>query len=235
MKKHEMVNTLAATLATKDGIQLKNTPSETRNKYISTVLTMFTALESWGIDLTPSTREPGQGSETMLDAIFEKWCAEFEITPNWPDHISLEERFDRYFFPTILEYLQRIEADREYYQNRFYVMQWAFRKFLRTYSEVEKELKYADIQFLSEDMFARMTPDDQQSQGKKLMDGRKRADITIGARVHVVQKQDQRSGRLTEGIVKTILTKSPTHPHGIKVRLESDIVGRIKEILPAEE
>ncbi len=64
------------------------------------------------------------------------------------------------------------------------------------------------------------------------MNGRSRADIKPGARVQVVQKQDQRSGRLTEGIVQDILTKSPTHPHGIKVRLEGGIVGRVKEILP---
>jgi uncharacterized repeat protein (TIGR03833 family) len=64
------------------------------------------------------------------------------------------------------------------------------------------------------------------------MDGRKRSDIKPGARVRVVQKQDQGSGRLTEGIVSDILTKSPTHPHGIKVRLTSGVVGRVKELLP---
>jgi len=48
--------------------------------------------------------------------------------------------------------------------------------------------------------------------------------------VQVVTKEDQRTGRLTEGVVKDILTKSPTHPHGIKVRLENGIVGRVKEI-----
>lgn len=64
------------------------------------------------------------------------------------------------------------------------------------------------------------------------MDGRRRSDIRIGARVNVVQKQDQRSGRLTGGVVQEILTRSATHPHGIKVRLESGTVGRVKEILP---
>jgi uncharacterized repeat protein (TIGR03833 family) len=64
------------------------------------------------------------------------------------------------------------------------------------------------------------------------MDGRKRADITPGTRVQVVQKQDQRSGTLTEGTVYEILTKSATHPHGIKVRLVSGVVGRVKGILP---
>ena len=49
----------------------------------------------------------------------------------------------------------------------------------------------------------------------------------------IVQKQDQLSGKLTEGIVKDVLTKSPTHPHGIKVRLQSGIVGRVKEIMDA--
>jgi len=63
------------------------------------------------------------------------------------------------------------------------------------------------------------------------MRGTNRADIKVGARVKVVQKQDQRTGNLTEGIVRDILTKSGTHPHGIKVRLESGIVGRVKEII----
>jgi uncharacterized repeat protein (TIGR03833 family) len=63
------------------------------------------------------------------------------------------------------------------------------------------------------------------------MNGNNRTDIKVGARVKVVQKQDQRTGRLTEGIVQALLTKSGTHPHGIKVRLESGIVGRVKEIL----
>ena len=61
------------------------------------------------------------------------------------------------------------------------------------------------------------------------MDGKRRADITPGDRVRIVQKQDQTSGKLTEGIVRDILTKSSTHPHGIKVRLTSGLVGRVKE------
>ena len=63
------------------------------------------------------------------------------------------------------------------------------------------------------------------------MNGNNRSDIKVGARVKIVQKQDQRSGRLTEGIVQDILTKSALHPHGIKVRLVSGIIGRVKEIL----
>lgn len=63
-----------------------------------------------------------------------------------------------------------------------------------------------------------------------MIDGNKRADIKIGLKVSIVLKQDQRSGKLTEGIVKDILTKSATHPHGIKVRLENDLVGRVKTI-----
>ena len=59
-------------------------------------------------------------------------------------------------------------------------------------------------------------------------------DIKPGSRVQVVQKQDQRTGKLTEGIVKDILTKSATHPHGIKVRLASGVVGRVKKILNEE-
>ena len=63
------------------------------------------------------------------------------------------------------------------------------------------------------------------------MNGTRRADIKPGAHVRIVLKQDQRSGALTEGIVQEILTKSATHPHGIKVRLQSGQVGRVKEIL----
>ena len=63
------------------------------------------------------------------------------------------------------------------------------------------------------------------------MNGTNRIDIKIGIHVKIVLKKDQRSGILTEGVVKDILTKSSTHPHGIKVRLESNEVGRVKEIL----
>ncbi|MEN8152973.1 MAG: YwbE family protein [Acidobacteriota bacterium] len=62
------------------------------------------------------------------------------------------------------------------------------------------------------------------------MDGTKRREIKTGARVAIVKKKDQRSGKLTEGIVKDILTNSPSHPHGIKVRLDTGEVGRVKKI-----
>jgi uncharacterized repeat protein (TIGR03833 family) len=62
------------------------------------------------------------------------------------------------------------------------------------------------------------------------MDGTKRANIKLGGKVLVVQKQDQQSGKLTEGVVKKILTNSPEHHHGIKVMLENGIVGRVKEV-----
>ena len=62
------------------------------------------------------------------------------------------------------------------------------------------------------------------------MDGKSRNNIKIGTKVKVVQKQDQRSGKLTEGVVSKILTNSATHPHGIKVMLESGIVGRVQEV-----
>lgn len=66
------------------------------------------------------------------------------------------------------------------------------------------------------------------------MNGNKRSDIKPGLKVSVVQKQDQRTNKLTDGIVKDILTNSNNHPHGIKVRLTSGIVGRVKHILPEE-
>ena len=63
-------------------------------------------------------------------------------------------------------------------------------------------------------------------------DGRERKDISTGCYVEVVQKHHQRSGELTEGVVKRILTKSSNHPHGIKVLLDTGEVGRVKNVLP---
>ena len=63
------------------------------------------------------------------------------------------------------------------------------------------------------------------------MDGKIRAGLKPGLRVRIVLKQDQGTGKLTEGIVRDILTNSPTHPHGIKVRLTTGQVGRVKEIV----
>ncbi|MEA3372804.1 MAG: YwbE family protein [Campylobacterota bacterium] len=62
------------------------------------------------------------------------------------------------------------------------------------------------------------------------MDGRQRKNIRSGMSVAIVLKQDQDTGRLTDGIVRDILTKSATHPHGIKVRMMSGEVGRVKEV-----
>ena len=62
------------------------------------------------------------------------------------------------------------------------------------------------------------------------MDGNNRADIKPGLKVKIVLKHDQRTGKLTPGIVKDILTNSARHPHGIKVRLQNGMVGRVKEI-----
>jgi uncharacterized repeat protein (TIGR03833 family) len=64
------------------------------------------------------------------------------------------------------------------------------------------------------------------------MNGRERKDVRPGLTVDVVLKQDQRTGRLTRGVVKDVLTKSSHHPHGIKVRLETGEVSRVKEIIP---
>ena len=63
------------------------------------------------------------------------------------------------------------------------------------------------------------------------MDGSERKDVRPGLTVNIVLKQDQRTERLTRGVVKDVLTKSPHHPHGIKVRLETGEVGRVKEII----
>jgi len=63
------------------------------------------------------------------------------------------------------------------------------------------------------------------------MNANQRSNIAIGAEVKIVLKQHQRSGQLTQGLVERILTKSANHPHGIKVRLETGEVGRVKEIV----
>jgi uncharacterized repeat protein (TIGR03833 family) len=63
-----------------------------------------------------------------------------------------------------------------------------------------------------------------------MTDGRNRKDIHLGIKVSVVLKQDQRTGKLTEGVVKEILTKSAFHPHGIKVRLADGEIGRVQNI-----
>ncbi|MTD30963.1 YwbE family protein [Planomicrobium sp. YIM 101495] len=63
------------------------------------------------------------------------------------------------------------------------------------------------------------------------MNGKNRKDIHPGLDVYVILKKDQRSGQKTRGVVKDLLTNSPTHPHGIKVRLEDDQVGRVCEII----
>ena len=64
-----------------------------------------------------------------------------------------------------------------------------------------------------------------------MKNGKNRADVKPGQRVNIVLKKDQRTGALTEGIVKDLLTNSQTHPHGIKVRLEDGQVGRVQEII----
>ncbi|MBD1379505.1 YwbE family protein [Metabacillus arenae] len=63
------------------------------------------------------------------------------------------------------------------------------------------------------------------------MNGQNRVDISPGLKVRIVLKQDQKTGKLTAGIVKDILTKSSFHPHGIKVRLQDGQVGRVQEII----
>lgn len=67
--------------------------------------------------------------------------------------------------------------------------------------------------------------------GADMVDGASRSNLKPGVKVAIVLKKDQRTGQLTEGVVQDILTKSPTHPHGIKVRLEGGEVGRVKRII----
>lgn len=64
-----------------------------------------------------------------------------------------------------------------------------------------------------------------------MLDGKRRNDVQSGAIVKVVEKHNQKTGNMTEGVVKEVLTSSAVHPHGIKVLLESGVVGRVKEII----
>lgn len=66
------------------------------------------------------------------------------------------------------------------------------------------------------------------------MDGKKRSNVRPGIEVDIILKQDQRSGKVTRGIVKDLLTNSPSHPHGIKVRLQDGQVGRVSKIISSE-
>lgn len=68
-----------------------------------------------------------------------------------------------------------------------------------------------------------------------MKDGTRRSDIKPGMWVNIVLKKDQRSGNLTEGVVRSLLTSAPNHPHGIKVKLTDGQVGRVKEILEDED
>lgn len=70
---------------------------------------------------------------------------------------------------------------------------------------------------------------------RKTLSGNLRKNIQIGDEVSIVQKHHQRSGELTDGFVKRILTSSPSHPHGIKVMLDTGEVGRVKEVFPQED
>lgn len=95
------------------------------------------------------------------------------------------------------------------------------------------KLKY-DITYQTSNMIDSSVSLHLLSKNCNYMNGRNRNDIKIGVRVSIVLKQDQRSGKLTEGIVKDILTNSPNHPHGIKVRLQNGQIGRVKEIIEEE-
>ena len=97
----------------------------------------------------------------------------------------------------------------------------------RTQTDTDKKISDKDVQPPSVSVSVRQVGvRDYWKKGQT--DGRNRTNIKAGERVLIVLKQDQRSGKTTEGIVKDILTKSPSHPHGMKVRLVTGEVGRVK-------
>jgi uncharacterized repeat protein (TIGR03833 family) len=85
---------------------------------------------------------------------------------------------------------------------------------------LHSDLKFSEPDFF-DDMFKKL----------EFMEGTRRADVKPGIDVRVELTEDKRTGRLTEGKVKEVLTSSPNHPHGIKVMLENGLVGRIKQII----
>jgi uncharacterized repeat protein (TIGR03833 family) len=98
--------------------------------------------------------------------------------------------------------------------------------FIQTLLMSNNQAKQIDIITISRSQYGMML----WKGGMGSMNGTKRIDIKPGLRVSIVMKADQNSGKLTEGVVKDILTNSSVHPHGIKVRLENGLVGRVKEI-----
>ncbi len=87
-----------------------------------------------------------------LDEVLNKWCDEFIIEPTWPANTPIEEILDQYIFPQLQDDLLKLAQDREYYQNRSYLLQWVFRKLVKAYGEAAQDLERANIPILSDEL-----------------------------------------------------------------------------------
>ncbi len=87
-----------------------------------------------------------------LDMILHQWSEKFMLEIEWPEDVALEEKLDSYFLPQVHEAFKELEKEREYYQTRFYLMRWAFRKILKMYGQVIKDLEQENIRFLPQDL-----------------------------------------------------------------------------------
>ena len=89
---------------------------------------------------------------SQIEFIVQHWCREFMLEPDWPEGSSVEEILNDYLFPQIKQVLTDMEQDRESYQTRFYTMQWAFRRFLKEYGQIVKNLEQSNIHLFTEDI-----------------------------------------------------------------------------------
>ncbi len=89
---------------------------------------------------------------SRIDEIIDHWCNQFMLEQSWPDNTTVEEKLHCYIFPQLLQYFNDLEHDREYYQNRSYLMQWGFRKLFRSYGQVVEDFEQANIRFLSDEL-----------------------------------------------------------------------------------
>ena len=98
---------------------------------------------------------------SRIDEILKHWCSQFMLDQNWPDNITIEEKLNRYIFPQLHQYFHDLEHDREYYQNRFYLMQWGFRKLFKSYGQVVEDFEQANIRFLSDELVKALKQEEQ--------------------------------------------------------------------------
>ena len=98
---------------------------------------------------------------SQMEFIVRHWCREFMLEPDWPEEASAEEILNDHVFPHIKKMLTDMEHDREYYQTRFYTMQWAFRRILKAYGQIVKSLEETNIHLFTDDIMKALTEEEQ--------------------------------------------------------------------------